>query len=214
MKTKDSLLAAKKNNSCKTKTSQWQTLSLGIKLQKAQISEAKKKTAVASTTKLHLELTSEFPKTLTVQPTSHLEKEMNFKSDTSRTNVHLPMAFQANQQPLFTELVQHISMHLQPSKSAQQYTQTDPATRIFRSLLIKVFTLRTTIPSERIVNDHMKPTKHQHLLVKAISNSVGETSQNVLNVSFLHFSNPPYSTFNRGRMDHICRSVQQLSFPG
>jgi hypothetical protein len=26
MKTKDSLLAAKKNNSCKTKTSQWQTL--------------------------------------------------------------------------------------------------------------------------------------------------------------------------------------------
>ena len=157
---------------------------------------------------------SEFPKTLTVQPASHLEKAMSSKSDTTRTNVQLPMAFQANQQPLFTEMAQHVSMHLQPSKSAQQYTQTDPATIIFKSLPIKAYTLGTTIPSKPTVNHHMEPTKHQHLLLKAISNSGQEMSQNVLNISFLHFSHPPYSKFNRGRMVPICRSMQQLSYPG
>jgi hypothetical protein len=49
------------------------------------------------------------------------------------------------------------------------------------------------------VNDHVEPTKHQHLLMKAISNSGGDRSQKVLNISFSHFSHPPYSKLNRDR---------------
>jgi hypothetical protein len=106
------------------------------------------------------------------------------------------MAFQANQQ-LFAEMAQHVGMHLQPSKSAHTHTQTNPAARVFKPLQTKVFTLQTTIPSKTTVNDHMEPTKYQHCRIKAILNSEGDRSENVLNIFYLHSSHSPYSKLNR-----------------
>ena len=43
----------------------------------------------------------------------------------------------------------------------------------------------------------MEPTKYQHRRIKAIVNSEGDRSENVLNISYLHSSHSPYSKLNR-----------------
>jgi hypothetical protein len=141
-------------------------------------------------------MSSVSPQLLNVKPTLRSENAMTSESDSTCTNVQLPMAFQANQQ-LFAEMAQHVGMHLQPSKSGYTHTQTDPAARVFKPSQAKVFALQTTIPSKTTVNDHMEPTKYQHCPMKAIVNSKGDRSENVLNISYSHSSHSPHSKLNR-----------------
>ena len=200
MKTK-ALLAAKKNASCMVKkpfkSVEMEALLLFIKFQKCADLQAQqedsnslnnKATARADVTSVPKDFECETNVTIG----KYNDLQVRFDSHKGATSDGVPSqpaavcGNGAARRHAFAAL--QVSSHTYPDRSCS---------KSFQTLANEIFTLQTTIPSKTTVNNHMEPTKYQHRRIKAIFNSEGDRSENVLNISYLHFSHSPYSKLNR-----------------
>jgi len=84
--------------------------------------------------------------------------------------------------------------HIAASEAEMIPTKILPAVPLFQMAATSVSVMiRTTVPTESTVDDHTVPSNYPQLLMELINTSGGETPQNVLQISFSHFSHPPYS---------------------
>ena len=156
---------------------------------------AELKTEVLSSTFLHHVPISESPKNVIFQPMLHMQITISSNSKMNHKNVQLSKMMHANRQ-LLAEM-----------KSARQLIHQDYPARMFKTNPRKEFPHQASRSSEFTFHvQHTACIEHPQLCCESISNLRGAKSENVLRVSFSHFSHPPYIDRNCDRREHILSS--------